>query len=413
MGGGGATGGSGATGGTGPTGGSGGGSNTGPCEDHDCLNGAACFPAGEDAYTCDCAGTGFTGESCEEEINECDPDPCLQGADCSDLLSDYDCDCPDEYAGKRCELLTFELVDLLVYDLSPDGTVLVGDADSVAVIHRDGELDELGSYLGDTRSVAYATSTGGEVTVGVSANEDAGTSRAVVWENGTIVELEAPPGFPVCTANSVALDGGVIVGDCSDAASANPRVVRWVDRQVEVIEPPSGASACSEGFTSADGQVVFGSCSGSSDTQPMRWAEGDPLDAAVLLISSEDGCHFESSTADGLLGVGWCNPGGSTLDAFQWTDAGFELIAGDTQTAVYDISADGEFIVGRMGDLADGIWAALWDETRTPTWIEDVIAAEGVTPTGWTSFTSAENISADGNTIVGRGDLGTYVLRRN
>ena len=35
--------------------------------------------------------------------NECSPNPCVRGT-CTDLISDYRCNCPSGYGGKRCEL---------------------------------------------------------------------------------------------------------------------------------------------------------------------------------------------------------------------------------------------------------------------------------------------------------------------
>lgn len=36
--------------------------------------------------------------------NECSPNPCVRGT-CSDLISDYRCNCPSGYSGRNCELL--------------------------------------------------------------------------------------------------------------------------------------------------------------------------------------------------------------------------------------------------------------------------------------------------------------------
>ncbi|XP_077862398.1 MAM and LDL-receptor class A domain-containing protein 1-like [Saccoglossus kowalevskii] len=42
-------------------------------------------------------------ENRQKEINECDSGPCHNGADCSDRLNDYYCECPDGYGGKQCD----------------------------------------------------------------------------------------------------------------------------------------------------------------------------------------------------------------------------------------------------------------------------------------------------------------------
>ncbi len=64
-----------------------------------CVNGI-CTPF---VGTCEC-DDGYEGEICDAEINECDPEPCLNGGTCADLLADYECTCIDDYFGKNCEI---------------------------------------------------------------------------------------------------------------------------------------------------------------------------------------------------------------------------------------------------------------------------------------------------------------------
>ena len=51
-------------------------------------------------YTCACP-SGYTGRYCENNVNECTPDPCVHG-NCSDLAYGYHCICEDGYTGKNC-----------------------------------------------------------------------------------------------------------------------------------------------------------------------------------------------------------------------------------------------------------------------------------------------------------------------
>ncbi|XP_022091610.1 protocadherin Fat 4-like isoform X2 [Acanthaster planci] len=58
-------------------------------------------PSIKRVFRCICQGE-FFGEFCEEQINQCDPDPCLNGGVCTDLIGDYRCSCPLGYTGKQC-----------------------------------------------------------------------------------------------------------------------------------------------------------------------------------------------------------------------------------------------------------------------------------------------------------------------
>lgn len=51
---------------------------------------------------CSCR-SGFTGQRCEININECASNPCANGSTCIDRINDYTCTCPPGYAGRRCD----------------------------------------------------------------------------------------------------------------------------------------------------------------------------------------------------------------------------------------------------------------------------------------------------------------------
>ena len=37
-------------------------------------------------------------------MNDCDSSPCIHGGTCTDRLGRFDCECPQDYAGRQCEL---------------------------------------------------------------------------------------------------------------------------------------------------------------------------------------------------------------------------------------------------------------------------------------------------------------------
>ncbi|XP_030844885.1 fibrillin-1 isoform X2 [Strongylocentrotus purpuratus] len=63
-----------------------------------CQNGGACGSTNQ----CDCANTGFTGTLCENNIDECDSNPCMNGGSCADEVKSFTCSCADGYTGTLC-----------------------------------------------------------------------------------------------------------------------------------------------------------------------------------------------------------------------------------------------------------------------------------------------------------------------
>lgn len=54
-----------------------------------CQHGGLCVDE-EDKHYCHCQA-GYTGSYCEEEVDECSPNPCQNGATCTDYLGGFSC----------------------------------------------------------------------------------------------------------------------------------------------------------------------------------------------------------------------------------------------------------------------------------------------------------------------------------
>lgn len=46
---------------------------------------------------------GYTGQFCEEDINECLPEPCQNGGMCIDRLNGFECECMPGFTGYVCD----------------------------------------------------------------------------------------------------------------------------------------------------------------------------------------------------------------------------------------------------------------------------------------------------------------------
>ncbi|KAM4695997.1 protein crumbs homolog 2 [Rhinophrynus dorsalis] len=90
------------------------------CDEEPCENGALCLERSKQTYygtehefssefsysqaagyVCRCQ-PGFTGENCSVNINECEPEPCQNGALCKDLVNGFECECALGFSGVRC-----------------------------------------------------------------------------------------------------------------------------------------------------------------------------------------------------------------------------------------------------------------------------------------------------------------------
>ncbi|XP_068136742.1 sushi, nidogen and EGF-like domain-containing protein 1 isoform X5 [Hyperolius riggenbachi] len=71
------------------------------CQSQPCQNGAVCKDR-VSYFLCECQ-EGYMGKQCELELNECLSDPCKNGGSCQDLPSGFLCTCAEGYVGTQCE----------------------------------------------------------------------------------------------------------------------------------------------------------------------------------------------------------------------------------------------------------------------------------------------------------------------
>jgi len=78
------------------------------CQRAECLRrGEPDCRVRERSFSCDCNGTGFAGDVCDEDVDECavQGGQCQHGGRCDNTVGSYSCDCSmTAFTGSRCHL---------------------------------------------------------------------------------------------------------------------------------------------------------------------------------------------------------------------------------------------------------------------------------------------------------------------
>ncbi|GEM_PF-1585446 len=261
-------------------------------------------------------------------------------------------------------------VDPWVEDVSYDGSVAVGFADSIGVGKRPvrwllsaGRAQVLGVPFPDSTIIAasawaYGTSANGSVMVGIVRFTDYYGSHsnlmAFRWTESDGMQLLDTLGSRDSKAYAVSANGSVVVGEEGEQAC------RWIIGEgVQILGTLAGGRGSSAYGVSADGSVVVGSSEtvgegGSRPFHAFRWTASGGMQN--LATSEWRESWPRAVSADGSIVVG----GGLTSDgfyrAFRWTPSrGMEnlnvayaslLAGGAILLEAWDVTPDGRYIVG-------------------------------------------------------------------
>ncbi|KAM6920020.1 protein crumbs homolog 1-like [Lycodopsis pacificus] len=73
---------------------------TGTRWDYSCFNGGNCSEADDSCYCM----SGFTGQWCEKDVDECASDPCMNAGFCVNYVNSFECVCDMNYSGVHCQM---------------------------------------------------------------------------------------------------------------------------------------------------------------------------------------------------------------------------------------------------------------------------------------------------------------------
>ena len=274
-------------------------------------------------------------------------------------------------------------LDTSAQAVSGDGSVVVGwSRDEPFRWTAEGGMQGLG-YLPDSDyGEAFSVSDDGTTVVGYMSGRD----QAFRWTQAG--GMQALGGGE--RAFDVSADGSVVVGYTRNDTFGN-EPFRWTvsGGMQRLGYLPGGGSETTASAVSADGSVVVGGGYSifAEDDLAFRWTAEDGMQ------SLGDRASWASDvSADGSVVVGTADG----LGVFRWTaETGMVGLAPGVARAV---SADGSVI---LGGNADGPF--IWDQQNGVRNLRDMLVNDYGLDLGDWDLREAEDISADGLTIVGNG----------
>jgi hypothetical protein len=301
--------------------------------------------------------------------------------------------------------------------------------------------------------------------IGISPNGEyvcgGGSSNGFIWsEAGGLV---TGFGFPV-QAWGVSNDGSTMAGEF--AGGGNNQAGIWTSTGgATLLGNAGGAAGCGSDLShlfglAADGSTAVGMSWQGCRTSPMRWTPANGL-TLMAKQNGESSARASRVSADGQVAGGW-DQGLSTGQGFSrraslWTDDNTQVFPATTPSnpngygEVLDLNSDGSVISGTTqssafrwvdGDLevlptvsglggqyyANGIsedgsivagvrlqfptaQAIIWTPDTGAIPLLEFLFANGVTGVTAGDVRNATDVSADGKTICGWGNNGSWIVR--
>ena len=274
----------------------------------------------------------------------------------------------------------------------------------------------LGDLAGDGfDSLAEGISADGSIVVGRGHSTNSGSSQteALRWTSATGAQgLGDLPGLYFysfySTAKDISDDGSVIVGQ-SDS-NLGLRAAKWTASGIEALNGLEDATG-----VSANGGVIVGTGVDAiakrvigADVQSLGYLHAAKPFSAANAVSSDGRVVVGGSGALNILNE-------ATIEAFRWENGAMQSLGALTSDSSFRsvataTTADGAVVVGNSAVFyfgQDRERAFIWDADHGMRNLQTVLNDLGTTGLANWTLLGAEDISADGRTIVGWGRNGT------
>jgi probable HAF family extracellular repeat protein len=337
--------------------------------------------------------------------------------------------------------------NLIVYDMSADGSVAVGLPVTVSEsrgfrMTAGGAFEDIGGSMAN-----IAVSRDGKTIVGATRERITSPRTAAVWVGGTQWRLLAtlPGGVPdsvngiLSYATDVSGDGSVIVGRAYDA-NGQPRAVRW-DASGALTDLGSiGGGEMGASTVSANGKLIGGYDYKSDSSGPPNgrrgvvWVDGQERfvhlygwagqvnavnDVGSAIVGefhpmSNAYADIRGAGTTGFLYTAW---DGQLLNLGGIWKRGPDLPGEDYSSRPAKVSDDGHVVCGQAF-LAGPVKAFIWTPDTGMLLLTDYLTRNGVTAQNdWMSLEFVNYVSPDGKTIVGsgpnpKGVIETFIVTR-
>jgi probable HAF family extracellular repeat protein len=301
-----------------------------------------------------------------------------------------------------------------VQGISADGTVAVGVSDGRVFRWTP---DQGLAYISppDSLHTFYASVSADGSTVVSTVADSTGmfsvarwTDQGGAWQNlGGLPGQSSPDGVQISSAWGVNGDGSTVVG-LGWHTNYRAEAFQWSEAtgMVGLGQPANRSSRASA--ISADASTVVGFFEHPSFgyRRPVRWVGGEP----DLFLGADMPGEAQAANSNGSVIVGAASLTGSGNHAFLYSDAtgvqdlgiiGDDLF-GLSQSVANGVS-DNNTVVGWVGDIFYGSpQGFVWMPENGMMFVNDYLAAQGLTvPDEW-YITTVTAISADGKTIGGQ-----------